>query len=483
MADTQLEILIRTIADLDGIKLTKQQTDELTTSLKEQGVKYEDLTDKTTAAGKSSEGLNMHGSGTRILFSELNRIAPGAGLAMHSAFLGPIGPAILLTGVIAGVFGLLEKYSEELDKAGEAAGKPLSDGVRQLREAWEETIQKVSDYYAALEMVSEHKDAIGKRIEDEKKLTEARLDGIEKEIEALGRQRVAYLKSHGATPEAIAAAEKDSKSAAETIAIAKGQETVSSLQSELTARTAPGRQANINDEAKRTAAAAAAAAAEVKSLKEERDKLTPTSDKKTDNQQRLERAEAYYQAADDMLHGRASFSQVGMVAEYTSAHLLSGPSEAGRSLNTETVTARAAVEMDKKRVKQIEAQLEEKEQAAKVAEEKAKNAATEGEHNAQRVSDLPDIIKQAQSVQNVKSGSIGTTSAIDSGVISQIASADRSGVATEALAALERHLMEQDSRWKSILKIINDDAKRKMSDDQILSDIQSRMATLDARNP
>src|SRR4051812_3526592 len=88
-ADKTLELFIKTYADVTGITLTNEQA----TVLKEN---LDKLGEKTKEAGEAGEHANAHHRESRLLFSEINRIVPGLGHALHAAFAGPLGPIILV---------------------------------------------------------------------------------------------------------------------------------------------------------------------------------------------------------------------------------------------------------------------------------------------------------------------------------------------------------------------------------------------------
>ncbi len=71
-------------------------------------------------AGHAIEEVTGHGRAQHMVFSELNKIVPGLGHAIHAAFAGPLGPIILLGTGIAEVTSKLAEFNEELDKQAQA---------------------------------------------------------------------------------------------------------------------------------------------------------------------------------------------------------------------------------------------------------------------------------------------------------------------------------------------------------------------------
>ncbi len=82
-----------------------------------------ELGGETKKTAKAAEELNLKSRETRLLFSEMNQIAPGLGHQLHAAFAGPLGPVILLAIAIAEVHGKLKEFNKELDEAGKAAAE------------------------------------------------------------------------------------------------------------------------------------------------------------------------------------------------------------------------------------------------------------------------------------------------------------------------------------------------------------------------
>ncbi|HTB86037.1 MAG TPA: hypothetical protein VK742_20495 [Candidatus Sulfotelmatobacter sp.] len=105
---------------------------------------FTDKTDELGAAQKKTAGLvdehNSKGRAQYLLFSEMNRICPKLGEAIHMVFAGPLAPLLILTGAIEYAHEQLKEFNEEMDKAAEKAAEGdflpnIEDKLRVLGEA------------------------------------------------------------------------------------------------------------------------------------------------------------------------------------------------------------------------------------------------------------------------------------------------------------------------------------------------------------
>ncbi len=112
-------------AELDGVKAAAGGAKGATGELSQE-------TQKASTAAEEHTGKYR---AQFLLFSEMNRIVPGLGHAIHAAFAGPIGPVILLTAAISEGYSKLKEFNKELDETGRAAASAdfLEDITAQLK--------------------------------------------------------------------------------------------------------------------------------------------------------------------------------------------------------------------------------------------------------------------------------------------------------------------------------------------------------------
>jgi hypothetical protein len=160
---SQLDILIRTIADVTGFTLTREQADATQAALGKYADSTQDLGKKTEETGLIQEKSTAHARAQFMLFSELNKIVPGLGTALHAAFAGPLGPIILLAAGIAEVTHLIHEQNAALDEQAKAGANAdfLSgisarlDAIRSLNEEAAKYVLKLADLEAGEHGVSE----------------------------------------------------------------------------------------------------------------------------------------------------------------------------------------------------------------------------------------------------------------------------------------------------------------------------------------
>jgi len=88
---------------------------------------------ETEEAGQKAAEANHHHGETRLIFSELNKIVPGLGHALHAMFSGPLGAVILMSVAIEEVHKALKEYNDELDKEGQDAYAPHLESLEAIK--------------------------------------------------------------------------------------------------------------------------------------------------------------------------------------------------------------------------------------------------------------------------------------------------------------------------------------------------------------
>lgn len=199
-ADKKLTIQIVTTVDNSGLKSATAETKEVADADKILKKETEAVTDAT-----KEQSLHLEGSGK--VFSVLNKIVPELGHKLHAAFMGPLGPLVLLGFAIAEVKKEIAEYDKQLDELTETELAQHSESVKNVKKAWDEAQSAVASYQAALKTSGQESDPIKKQLDGIRAVADAEIEASRRVIEALGRQEIAYLRAHGATPEQIESAE------------------------------------------------------------------------------------------------------------------------------------------------------------------------------------------------------------------------------------------------------------------------------------
>jgi hypothetical protein len=178
---SQLEILIKTIADTTGFTLTREQAAATQQALGKYAESTADLGKKTEAAGLIQEKSTAYVRAQFVLFTELNKIVPGLGMALHAAFAGPLGPIILLAAGIAEVTSLIKAQNAALDEQAKAgANADFLDAIQ----------SRLAVFTNAAASAQQFADGL-KNIEDNSKSAKTELEGQIKTLQALERAQAA----------------------------------------------------------------------------------------------------------------------------------------------------------------------------------------------------------------------------------------------------------------------------------------------------
>jgi hypothetical protein len=180
---SQLEILIKTIADTTGFQMTREQAEATQQALGKYAESTADLGKKTEATGLIQEQSTAHARAQFILFSELNKIVPGLGMAIHAAFAGPLGPIILLAAGIAEVTSLIKAQNAALDEQAKAgATADFLDAIQSRLDVFRNAAAGAQQFADGL-----------KNIEDNSKSAKTELEGQLKTLQALERAQAALI--------------------------------------------------------------------------------------------------------------------------------------------------------------------------------------------------------------------------------------------------------------------------------------------------
>ena len=174
MADNEnsLDFTIRTRAELAGAEATATALEMQIGKAKALGQDYSELSAQLnrvqgaiTNVQPELKKQNEHLEGSRLLFTEINRILPGLGHELHAAFLGPVGAVIAFASVVDAAKSQLEAFNKALDDAAESdAAHNFAEGIRAMNDALAEGIKKIADYNEAIAKVATHETTIARAL-------------------------------------------------------------------------------------------------------------------------------------------------------------------------------------------------------------------------------------------------------------------------------------------------------------------------------
>jgi hypothetical protein len=126
----------------------------------------QDLTGATGKADDATKEFNIRGRAQFLLFSELNKIVPGLGTALHAAFAGPLAPLIVLGFAIAEVMSKLKEQNAELDRQAESAANPdFLDAINARMEVFRNAAINAQAYADKLADIGEKEETITSQLE------------------------------------------------------------------------------------------------------------------------------------------------------------------------------------------------------------------------------------------------------------------------------------------------------------------------------
>jgi hypothetical protein len=356
---------------------------------------------ETEESGEKAKHANEHHREMHHLFGELNRVVPGLGEAMHAAFAGPLGPLILLGMAIGEVSKAFKDYNSELDKIPAAEIAAHAEAIKSVRAAWDSAQDGIGKYYGALRTAGDDKDPIAKALANIQKVEDAQIESSKKITAALGTQEVAFLRAHGASPEQVAAAEQ--RNAVREGRLDSEKEYgagVGGLQREQQARQAAD--ARLVADANAAMAEAAATKRRAETDKTELEHLrTGGEGGVSPAQAKLDKLRKLEESFDSVSAHKFTPSDILAVDTFTGFAANAGRKGTGREvLNEDIASAQAEVEIEKKRVAQLEKSEARRAQEQAEAETRAQEAQARSVTNRARLRELPGEIKQAGTIQS-----------------------------------------------------------------------------------
>lgn len=448
----------------------------------------ENLAHATDAAASSNRLFAGEGRETHRIIGEINKILPGTAGLFREAFnptaLGAVG---ILVGLLYEAKQALDEYNKSLDAEGAAAAKPAFDAVQNIQTAWDDARKKFGEYQSAVDSAGKgkDKDPVDEQIKREKEMTDAKLAGIRKIIEELGREEVARLRAEHASPEAIAAAEQRTQDQVAGVDANKKGADATRASEEYAKRNAPGNQMALDAKAKATAEDAAKADARAKNAEDELQKLRAGSDGsgKSDGHAELAALEKLQASFDAVRLGKFTPGDVWAVDKYGADSTMRGKAGAGNqhTLNDDLAQAKQTIANENKRIQELEAHTTELARQKADADTAAATAAKEGKHNADRVGELPGEIGDSRSKGNFEDAG---------GIIARGVSAEdavqASGRATEsqsaAIGQLNALAQASGTNMLAILRCLAISHQMHASQAQDIANIQRQFVELSSRH-
>lgn len=429
-----------------------------------------DLGGETKKTGEAAEGMNIHSRETRLLFTEINKIAPGLGHALHAAFAGPLGGILLVALAVAEVKEKLKEYNNALDDAGDKAAQPLTDGVNNLRDAWDDAKKHLGDYLAKYDEAGKDKDPVSTMVKQEKEIADARIVGIKKQIEALEKLEEMQIRTGSGNREQkekeLASARESSQNAIDAL---EGGKSVADLQRELATRNANQQELAMAFDAAKNAAVAPTARAkdqdvELANLREANAPGAKSGTSKTGLKSQGD-VDAAQKKVDEL-----SVLQVGSEVS---------PDEIDEA-NAKLVEKTTALANQRNRQAQIEAGETEVSRQKAAADEVLKNTGDALLKNKTRLGQLLGEISTAQAVQSAEAGIPGLGDAVEKvfGADQAVASGQKLNTnQSAAIVALREMLDQANENSSAFLELILAGAKKHKTLAQTVADLQKQIGT------
>ena len=391
MADTQLEILIKTISDTTGIKLTEEQVAKLKAGMAGTGEETKKLTEATEDLnhehGKHNALVELLHHNHRALHGIMhgigNEVAPHMGSVLGAALRGPLGVAL----AAVAAFELLNKHLEETNKRLEELEKvnleKHVESIKEVQKAWDEAIKKRANYEAALATAGEENEAL-KQIDFIHKVTDARLEAEKKTLESYGKIQIARMQAEGASPEALAAAERANAAKLAGVDMRKNAEdSVGKLERELVSANMVDYGKIADSKQEELESVKKSVELQQSGLKASREALLPESDL----MKRREKAAATTE--DPNLRANIAGGSIGAkwVLEAAERELALVDNE---------------VEQHKKLVAQYERRIPAAQTALDIAQRESDTANKNAEAAAKTVATHPELIKQARELMEIQ---------------------------------------------------------------------------------
>jgi len=124
--------------------------------------------------GGANEASEGHAQGTRRLFTELNKIVPELGHALHEAFMGPIGAVIMLTTAVADAYSTIAEFNAKLDEmAKQNASADFMGSITAQLQVFTNAAAEAQAFADALQNITTNSNTLNTQLQDQLSLYQA----------------------------------------------------------------------------------------------------------------------------------------------------------------------------------------------------------------------------------------------------------------------------------------------------------------------
>ncbi|HSY18246.1 MAG TPA: hypothetical protein VK815_07935 [Candidatus Acidoferrales bacterium] len=396
---------------------------------------------------------------------------PELGEALGATLEGPIGIATAAVIAFNALSESIRKTNEELDKIGEKEIAGHLAKINAVRDAWDEVKTKQAEYIAQLADAGQDGDPVGTQIRRIKEIEAAQLESDKNVIESLGKVIEQKIRAAGGSEAEVEAARQHTRAAIDDLNDAGASRSIADKEKILSdARiNEPGLE-NAEVVAEKAARQAAGRYALEKGNLDELQK--PGASAALDDK---------ITAAEDALSGAKYARDFGTNKDDPA--LMAAAQKKVQEAETELALQQQIMANTQARLAQLEIlvpKLEQENANAKQAWEDAQRATLLNKH---RLGTLPGEIEQDKSVTQIRSGGRAAAGVLGDDV-GKVIAADTALLAgrqldanqTAQIAALKVLLEKAHENSTQILNLIMDGVKKHESVEQILSEVQARLA-------
>jgi hypothetical protein len=372
------------------------------------GAVNRELGESHKKAGEAARDHTDALKGMRTAFGLLNNIVPDFGNILQEAFEGPMGVVIALSMAVAKITESLKKYNEELDKIPENEMVEHQKNIDALKDSWNQAKIALGDYHSSMSTAGKDKDQTAIDIANNKALTDAELENQKKLIEGYGRMEIARLKSSGASPAQIAAAEESTQQQLDEVTRKKDHaDNLGALEAEQKEREKnkePLNRAAV-EALRRKKEADDAFTKNQNDLKKDADAINPTTNEGKALLKKQQDAESDVENAKNLPDTSFSSEGVPIDMRATNAIQLKEAQDRLTVANSETDRAKKAYANDA-------GQTESLEEKKKTADVESDRASKKSEDNQARLVELPPEIEVQRKLEATKNAATPELEAI-----------------------------------------------------------------------
>ena len=420
MSDQSINILVKTLADTTGLKLTNEQMEMLNKRMAESKPmmsKFSDSLKEHSKAGKENSDIlelmhHNHLALHHIMSIIGQETSPMVGRAMMAAMMGPLGAIVAVGTAVEAVTEKWKEYNKTLDDEGKEAAQPALNAVKNIEAAWQSSITEIASYNSAVAQAGKGRDPVEAEMSAEAKAQAAQLERYKNYLEQRKAYLTAYWASQAGVPDGFAEAMLKPINDALTALdgrLAQTKTTFSALPDEFAKRNAPGEQMSLDEKARAAKDKASEAGARLKTAHDELDQITtalkPGESGVSASQQKIDTIELMRNIQDNIRKAKATdmFGPANGETAFAIAHpyqyaqlsIWTAEQRAAKT-TTDPEVALGSARMEREHLINRKAQLEDHMEGLETQSETAKiiadNAAKAGKANADRVAEIPTKI-------------------------------------------------------------------------------------------